>query len=414
MNGTERLNVIAVYAAPTASRRSGLWGRLKEVIEGVEGPVVIGGDFNTIVRLDERTGGNGRLSTDSLAFGEWINDLSLIDMGFRGNQYTWRRGRAENTFVAKRLDRVLCCAQARLQWQEAIVTHLPTLASDHTPLYLQFSPTRNMNASRRPFRFEAAWLTHPGFKELLDASWNRNIDTREALRSLQTRLKKWNREVFGDVQVRKEKLLTEINETQALIDHHQTEALLNKEADLQKELDVVLEQEEMIWFQKSREKWFAHGDRNTKFFHTSTVIRRRRNRIEMLKNDDGQWISNGPELEKLAVGYFKRLYSLDDVEQVVDSLPQRGFVELSHEDKAELSKPFAAREVENAVRSMGKFKAPGPDGYQPVFYQQSWDVVGDSVLRFVMAFFSTGELPENTNDALVVLIGKVQKPEKIM
>lgn len=112
------------------------------------------------MRLDKRSGGNGRLSADSLAFGQWMNDLSLIDMGFRGNAFTWKRGRVESNFVAKRLDRVMCCAQARLKWQEATLTHLPFLSSDHAPLYLQLSQVSSGDPRRRPFRFEAAWLTH--------------------------------------------------------------------------------------------------------------------------------------------------------------------------------------------------------------------------------------------------------------
>lgn len=55
LNGEETLNLIVVYAAPSVSRRSSLWGQLKDVIGGIERPLVIGGDFNTIVRLDERT-----------------------------------------------------------------------------------------------------------------------------------------------------------------------------------------------------------------------------------------------------------------------------------------------------------------------------------------------------------------------
>jgi len=62
---------------------------------------------------------------------------------------------------------------------------------------------------------------------------------------------------------------------------------------------------------------------------------------------------------------------------------------------------------------MGKFKSPGPDGFQPVFYQQGWDVVGASVVKFVLEFFRTGYLPPEINDALVVLIAKVLKPENI-
>ncbi|KAJ0250309.1 Reverse transcriptase domain-containing protein [Hirschfeldia incana] len=62
---------------------------------------------------------------------------------------------------------------------------------------------------------------------------------------------------------------------------------------------------------------------------------------------------------------------------------------------------------------MGSFKAPGPNGFQPIFYQKCWEIVGDSVARFVMQFFETGQLPKETNDALVVLIPKVNKPESI-
>ncbi|KAL8138438.1 hypothetical protein V2J09_004439, partial [Rumex salicifolius] len=86
--------------------------------------------------------GNGRLSTDSIEFSNWINDLSLIDLGFKENIYTWKRGRTSNTYIAKRLNRVLCYAQARIRWQEAEVAHLPYISSNHTPLHLRMSPCR--------------------------------------------------------------------------------------------------------------------------------------------------------------------------------------------------------------------------------------------------------------------------------
>lgn len=303
--GEEVINLIVVYAAPKPSRRSGLWDALGEVISNAVGPVFVGGDFNTIVRLDERSGGNGILLEDSLTFGDWINNMLLIEMGFCGNQFTWKRGKTESTFVASRLDRVLCCAQARLKWQDARVSHLPFLASDHAPLYVQLTPEVKGNACRPPFRFEAAWLQHSKFKEMLAASWDWEIDTREALNRLGVTLRKWNKEVFGNVQRRKEKLVLEIEDIQKNIEDNQSDALLAKEGELLKEFEIVLEQEEVIWFQKSREKWVIRGDRNTKFFHMSAIIRRRRNRVEMLKNNDNQWVSEAQELEEIAVDYFK-------------------------------------------------------------------------------------------------------------
>lgn len=177
------------------------------------------------------------------------------------------------------------------------MTHLPLLASDHAPLYVQLTPEVLGSPKRRPFRFEAAWLSHSGFKELLQSSWQRDTTTPEALKQLERTLRKWNKEVFGDIKLRKEKLMHEIQTVQDHLEQSHTDDLLKKEEDLLKEFEVVLEQEEMVWFQKSREKWIDLGDRNTKFFHTSTVIRRSRNKIAMLKNENELWVSDTTELE---------------------------------------------------------------------------------------------------------------------
>lgn len=60
--------------------------------------------------------------------------------------------------------------------------------------------------------------------------------------------------------------MNEIKALQDVLEHSQTDDMLRKEEELIKEFEVVLEQEEMVWFQKSREKWIALGDRNTSFF----------------------------------------------------------------------------------------------------------------------------------------------------
>ena len=101
------------------------------------------------------------------------------------------------------------------------------------------------------------------------------------------KLKKWNRDVFGDIQKKKEKLTGDLKRIQDILEITQTDDLLNQEEMLLKEFDIVLKQEEILWHQKSRAIWIVSDVRNTKYFHTSTIIRRRRNRIESLKDDNG-------------------------------------------------------------------------------------------------------------------------------
>lgn len=51
------------------------------------------------------------------------------------------------------------------------------------------------------------------------------------------------------------------------------------EKDLQSALASVLNQEEELWSLKSRLNWMIQGDRNTAFYHMTTLIRRKRNKI---------------------------------------------------------------------------------------------------------------------------------------
>lgn len=226
-------------------------------------------------------------------------------------------------------------------------------------------------------------------------------------------VKKVEWEVFGDINTRKERLMGEIKRVQDLLLTSQTDELLEEEGLLLREFETLLEQEETLWFQKSREKFVVLGDRNTKLFHTSTVVRRRRNRIESLKDADERWVSEKVELERLALDYYQGLYSLEGLSVERPVLPRLGFPGLTSGEQRALSRPYSEEEVVVALRSMGKYKAPGPDGYQPVFYQDCWEIVGESVKRFVLSFFESGVLPPAANDVFIVLLPKVAKPERI-
>ncbi len=75
------------------------------------------------------------------------------------------------------------------------------------------------------------------------------------------------------------------------------------------ELNEWLEWEEVKWRQKSRHLWLREGDRNSKFLHLSMVIRRRRNFIAEIQDNNGLWLQSREEIEKYFTKKFREEYS---------------------------------------------------------------------------------------------------------
>lgn len=87
--------------------------------------------------------------------------------------------------------------------------------------------------------------------------------------------------------------------------------LLKLESKLKQEWNDILFQEEILWMQKSRVSWLHLGDKNTKFFDTTTIIRRRRNQIESLQDGDGTWISDQTKIKEMVSKLYSKLLISD-------------------------------------------------------------------------------------------------------
>ncbi|CAN0915714.1 Transposon TX1 uncharacterized 149 kDa protein [Linum grandiflorum] len=63
--------------------------------------------------------------------------------------------------------------------------------------------------------------------------------------------------------------------------------------------------------------------------------------------------------------------------------------------------------------SMHPDKAPGPDGFNPGFYQKFWHLVGAQITASCRAWLDRGELPDYIQDTTVVLLPKGDHPESM-
>jgi hypothetical protein len=132
-------------------------------------------------------------------------------------------------------------------------------------------------------------------------------------------------------------------------------------------MNELLYKEEMLWLQRSCIDWLREGDRNTKFFHQKAVWRARRNKITKLRDSDGVTQTVPTEMQRMAVSYFKSLYTRNPS---LDSTPITSLIpeQISEEMNESLCKDFTDEEISDALFQIGPIKAPGPDGFPARFY----------------------------------------------
>lgn len=66
---------------------------------------------------------------------------------------------------------VLWNSEAFMVFPEAKVVNLPLLCYDHNPILFRSQMTNPPKREARPFRFEAAWLSHENFDAVFKGAW---------------------------------------------------------------------------------------------------------------------------------------------------------------------------------------------------------------------------------------------------
>lgn len=215
-------------------------------------------------------------------------------------------------------------------------------------------------------------------------------------------LKQWNKESFGFCQ---DKLIILNNLLQEVQSRTTSQTNLELEAAIHLDIEEIWDRQESIWKQKSREQWLANRDRNTRFFHASTAIRRKWNFIWAIIENSNRQIQGRRNIGNYFLHNFKEVYksSYPNPNPELESLFD---FKISAESNVMLCKIPTQEEIKKVVWDMPPLKAPGPDGFPCKFYKQYWDVVGRDLILFVQDFFITGKFTRSINRTFLVLIPK--------
>ncbi|OMO52408.1 reverse transcriptase [Corchorus capsularis] len=308
------------YVRPHCSLKEKFWTDLQQLALSINSAWMVVGDFNDIASLDEKNGGARFCVNRAHLFVDRFEACGLFDLGSN----------------------------------------------------MTSPPPKD----KRPFRFQVAWLTHEEFDSCFEASWLRGLDILGSIIAMIEDVKRWSVDSFGDIFKRKPELVARINGIQNSQAYGCSSFLEELEVELQREYREVLYQEELLWYQKSRKQWVRDGDRNTRFYHLSTLMRGSRNKIVGLKVND-VWVTDDEVLKAYALQFYANLFSFRE------------------------------------SVAMG-LKAPGPDGMQPLFFQREWLIVREKLLLFVNQALSEGFFPLDLAKALMTLIPKCKNPQTMV
>ncbi|KAJ6414222.1 hypothetical protein OIU84_006950 [Salix udensis] len=262
-----------VYAKNLRSERKILWDELCEVASLLDGPWVVGGDFNAVLNVNESKGGGNPNQGSMEEFGSCLLDCGLLDAGYEGNDFTWTNGK-----VMRRLDRIVFNPEWSDLFSLTRVKHLNRVGSDHCPLLLQCSQAVQSFSSS--FRFLHMWTHHHDFLNVVKSNWDHPSGSTGCLnfwlkqQRLKSCLKWWNKYKFGNIFDKIK--IAEDNVTKREIIFQNDPSSNNREA-LHKEMAILnktLFLKRNFWQQKSGCKWLLEGDRNTRYYQTFYSKRR--------------------------------------------------------------------------------------------------------------------------------------------
>ncbi|XP_026434045.1 uncharacterized protein LOC113331566 [Papaver somniferum] len=371
------------------------------------------GDFNTIMREDEKKGGLNPLLISMLEFNNCLHSCGLIQAPKNGLEFSWCNNRAGKNRIVCNLDRVVF----NDKWLEKISSWGYKVGSrrisDHSTLYggnADIPKPKNT-----PFRALKVYKTHPEFLNIITKSWEQYLEGNpiyvyiSKMKRLKIDLKEWNLSVFGDVNKKLKQIEDEVMGATTASDNNPSDnLLLNNLITASGKQEVLLQQQREIVHQKSRVSWLKDGASNSKYFHIKMRLRQAQNMITELKNDAGVVITDQKDIANELVNHYEEKFKYQDVnidESILTSIPKV----LTSEDNIMINAIPSDEEIKAAFFESNPESAPGPDEFAGWFYRFSWEVIGAYLVKAIQFCWSKSFIPNGLNANSLKLLPKVKQ-----
>ena len=168
--------VISVYGSPYEDGKQAFLDELHKVLGSWQGPLILGGDFNMVRAISDKSNGIVNFKWMDL-FNEWIDRWGLLELNPKNRKFTWTNNQ-DNVIMAK-IDRILVSIAWDAAFPMARVKALERLPSDHNPLLVDFGD--NIFFGKKHFGFEKWWLEEASFGDIVQKVWNHPCDVKNSM-----------------------------------------------------------------------------------------------------------------------------------------------------------------------------------------------------------------------------------------
>ncbi|KAH0636487.1 hypothetical protein KY289_036402 [Solanum tuberosum] len=259
-------------------------------------------------------------------------------------------------------------------------------SSDHCPLKL--AKEGRLNMPKRAFNFCNVWARHPKFMDIVQRGWKiqgegcKMFQVVKSLKGLKKSFQELNREHFRNIPIEVEEDRMALAEVQKWLHQNPSDiALQEQEKQKCQRFRKSSYLAEVFLQQRSKVNWIKLGDDNTRYFYSIIKHKRLQQATNQIRDKEGNMQTENTSIAKMFVEYYEELLGKKERYRIkaFGSFLKNGHM-LTIPQQLELIRPYAEKEVKQAMFSIYVNKSLGPDGYGSGFFRDDWSVVGEGVI----------------------------------
>ncbi|XP_074267050.1 uncharacterized protein LOC141590352 [Silene latifolia] len=331
----KHFEVTFVYAFNVRGDRKLLWQHLQNISHQVLVPWVCMGDFNVVLKMDERLGSDHIHLADMQEFGQCLDTCGLVDHPATGSHFTWNNKQGNGLRWAK-LDRILV-SQSWFSTFQSTASFLNASVSDHSPCLLNVLD--NGYLRRGSFKYLNCWALSPSFHKCVREGWDSHyyggkISTLfQKLKRLKGFLRGIHSSDFSNLSLRVSVAKTELLSCQERLQTNPTDSsLISEEKELLTNYLLVKKAELQALHQRAKVQDLKANDACTRYFYSHLAARKATNSVGRILDINGGYI---------------------DIVSLIVMMHLSNFV--------------LTKEIMDALKSIDRNKSPGLDGYSSWF-----------------------------------------------